>query len=365
MYKSKKMKKILIFFSILCVGCSENTTTTVIEVPTYTLQTNISPVNSGTISPSSGVFDRGEQITITAFPNKYYQFKNWSDPINSNVNPTTITLSKNTTIAVVFQKIDDDEDGIVNDADKCKDTKKEVAVDGNGCSEDQKKDDDNDGVINGIDLCPSTKTGIVVNELGCAIIKDIEGNVYGTITIGEQTWMSENLTSTTYNDGTSIPNIKEVDAWSSTTLGAYSDYENSLQNATNYGRLYNWRVTTKDICPTGWKIPSKEDWETLIDEVGGAAIAGKHLKQTGTQFWFTPNEDFSTNKFGFNAIGGGAKYANGDSDSLNRGAFFWSSTPSNSGVDFAINYVLGFSRNEVREINSHLNNGYSIRCIKK
>src|SRR5664279_2133742 len=86
-----------------------------------------------------------------------------------------------------------------------------------------------------------------------AVVTDIDGNVYTTVTIGTQVWMVENLKTTKYNDGTSIPNITDGAAWESLTTPGYCFYNNEAANKTTYGALYNWyTVNSSKLAPTGW-----------------------------------------------------------------------------------------------------------------
>ena len=88
-------------------------------------------------------------------------------------------------------------------------------------------------------------------------VTDIDGNVYQTVTIGEQTWMTSNLRTTRYKDGEAIPIVTDNDEWSELTTPAYAWYNNdSAKYASIYGALYNWYVVeTAKLCPEGWRVP--------------------------------------------------------------------------------------------------------------
>ena len=92
-------------------------------------------------------------------------------------------------------------------------------------------------------------------DLTYGSITDIEGNIYRTIQIGAQTWMAENLRTILYNDGTKIVNV----SWP----------ENDISNKDLYGAFYNhYAVNSGKLCPTGWHVPSDEEWKQLEMELG-------------------------------------------------------------------------------------------------
>jgi uncharacterized protein (TIGR02145 family) len=131
---------------------------------------------------------------------------------------------------------------------------------------------------------------ITVNACSSLTVIDVDNNTYSTVAIGNQCWTKTNLKVTQYNDGiTAIP-LENTGgsggssmAWQNLVTGAYTIYgnESSTQtNATNYGFLYNWYAaagisgtSTKNICPTGWKVPSDADWTTLIQYIDNSASA--------------------------------------------------------------------------------------------
>ena len=95
--------------------------------------------------------------------------------------------------------------------------------------------------------------------------QDIDGNIYHTVTIGTQTWMLENLKTTKFRNGESIPNVTDNAAWAGLTSVAWCDYDNSASNGNIFGHLYNWYAATdsRNIAPAGWHVPTLEEWQTL------------------------------------------------------------------------------------------------------
>ena len=89
-------------------------------------------------------------------------------------------------------------------------------------------------------------------------VKDIDGNVYHTVTIGTQIWMVENLKTTKYRNGDGIPNVTDNTQWGNLTTWAYCNYNNDAANGTKYGKLYNWYAVndSRNIAPTGWHVPT-------------------------------------------------------------------------------------------------------------
>lgn len=157
------------------------------------------------------------------------------------------------------------------------------------------------------------------------MVKDIDGNIYKTITIGSQTWMADNLKTTKYNDGTAIPYVSDS-AKLLATDPAYCLYNNDLANKSIYGVLYNWYVvSTKKLCPTGWHVPTNEEWTALATVLGGENITGGKLKETGIKHWVNPNSGAS-NESGFTALPGGYRSVFGAFDGIGSFCGWWSTT---------------------------------------
>ena len=195
-------------------------------------------------------------------------------------------------------------------------------------------------------------------------VTDIDGNVYNTIAIGNQVWMTENLKTTKFNDGSSIPLITDNTVWNYLSSPGYCFNNNdSVINKNVYGALYNWySVNTGKLAPIGWRIPTKDDWNALIFSLGGDSIAGGKLKETAQLHWQIPNVG-ATNEIGFTALPGGIRGNAGSFINTGYLCFWWSNTLS--GTSDALSFTVNNSKVSI-DMNGHnKGNGFSIRCIKK
>jgi uncharacterized protein (TIGR02145 family) len=212
------------------------------------------------------------------------------------------------------------------------------------------------GYGNEISFTPVLETGTVT---------DIEGNVYQTIKIGTQWWMSENLKTTKYNDGTSIPLVEDYQIWSNifnVPAPAYCWFNNTVLYKDTYGALYNWHaVNTGILAPTGWHVPTDAEWTILTTYLGGEDVAGGKMKEVGTTHWTIPNAG-ATNSCGFNALPAGWRHTNGMFEEIAIGTYFWATSPANAGD--AWNRYLNYSSNNIIRADWFQSYGYSVRCIK-
>jgi uncharacterized protein (TIGR02145 family) len=182
-------------------------------------------------------------------------------------------------------------------------------------------------------------------------VKDIDGNVYRTVQIGNQTWMAENLKTTRYNDGSQIHTSNGGPAgytnWFDLSTGAYCWYENDTAYKDIYGALYNWHaVGNGNLCPTGWHVPTDSEWTTLINFLGGENVAAINL----------------TNPSGFAAIPVGELNGWGF---VENSLIWWSVTPydlKNLGVPYA--YLRSLWVDKVIRAWEPASYGYSVRCLK-
>ena len=194
-------------------------------------------------------------------------------------------------------------------------------------------------------------------------VEDIDGNVYIKVTIGAQSWLSENLKVTKYNDGSPISNITDNSEWGSSTNGAYCWYNNNATSTKDtYGALYNWNaVNTRKLCPAGWHVPTVGEWDALINYLKGEGVAGGKLKDTGIEHWVSPNTG-ATNETGFTALPSGIRNNSGDYGYVGSLSTWWSSEEydTNSAYVYSISY-----NNSI--VVRHLDlkyMGFSVRCLK-
>ncbi|HOD88965.1 MAG TPA: FISUMP domain-containing protein [Bacteroidales bacterium] len=189
------------------------------------------------------------------------------------------------------------------------------------------------------------------------------GVTYNTVQIGSQCWLKENLKTTHYNDGTSIPNVTDNAIWETTTSGAYCCYDNNPSNCNTYGALYNWyAVNTDKLCPNGWHVPSDAEWTTLVNYLGGASVAGGALKEAGTSHWSSPNTS-ATNSSGFSALPGGNRYgSDGSFYYLGSYGYWWSSTEYDGSN--AWSRLLAYDFANVYRYYSYKRVGFSVRCLR-
>jgi uncharacterized protein (TIGR02145 family) len=214
------------------------------------------------------------------------------------------------------------------------------------------------------DIPTSSKT-ITFNFIPCA---DGDNNNYPVVEIGTQVWMEENLKSTKYIDGSSIPYVYDNLEWYNLITDAYCWYLNDPDSYKNkYGALYNWYAVNKGkLCPIGWHVTTRANWVTLTDYLGGADIAGGKLKSTigwDNGYFF----EIGTNETGFTALPGGirdASYENyGVYILMGTDGYWWTSTAYD---DYSVWYhsLSNFNSSIYESTSNYKTNGYSVRCIK-
>ena len=195
------------------------------------------------------------------------------------------------------------------------------------------------------------------------VCSDASENHYATVKIGTQTWMAENLKSAKYCNGIDIVNEPNMNNWSLLTGGAWCHLNNDITMEDKYGKLYNFYAASdsRNPCPCGWHVPTKLEWETLINYLGGTEVAGGKVKQSGDQYWQSPN--VADNQSYFTALPGRARTNLGYFGTDNgEDAFFY--TKTGSGSNYAWVVGLGYSSAGIFPSETSKKIGGSIRCIK-
>jgi uncharacterized protein (TIGR02145 family) len=209
----------------------------------------------------------------------------------------------------------------------------------------------------------------------------IDGYDYPTVSIGTQCWTKENLRVRRYSDGTEIRFDKSggsggnsSSTWATGNYGAYTIYAHDSvatpsSNLSNYGYLYNWYAvkgiitnggtSTKNICPSGWHVPTDAEWTTLTTYlVGGNSGAGRVLKKNDA-LWTT---NTGTNTSGFSVLPGGVRTDDGRFVNVRYYATFWTASDYD-GNDAWFRYIEG-PNNNVSSSHWGYSNGCSVRCLK-
>ena len=202
-----------------------------------------------------------------------------------------------------------------------------------------------------------------------------DGQIYKTVKIGKQVWMAENLNYRKEIGGEKISYASQRDRDDQAyfklarryAFGTWLDdptsfcYGDDSTNCSKYGRLFTWIVANK-VCPEGWHLPSRAEWDTLIDFVGGKELAGKILKSSNS--WFGKGN--GTDDYGFSALPAGHRYVTDEftRDLFNnekRYATFWSSTEHDSADAYIAS--LSYYRNSADWVHDYKNLGLSVRCV--
>jgi uncharacterized protein (TIGR02145 family) len=215
-------------------------------------------------------------------------------------------------------------------------------------------------------------------DLTYGTMTDQEGQTYKTIVIGSQEWMAENLNTSTYRNGEPILTNLSSEEWENTIntqQGAWYYYNNNPSNSCPYGKLYNWYacVDSRNLCPSGWHIPSDAEWSEMINYLdpnadGGSNTgnyAGGKLKslgtlEEGTGSFFSPNYG-ATNSSGFSAVAGSGCNSAGTFANLGTNGTWWSST--SYGANQAWIRIVGAYGDNVSRFGVYRQGGYSVRCV--
>lgn len=207
-------------------------------------------------------------------------------------------------------------------------------------------------------------------------LTDVDGNVYKTVKIGNQWWMSEDLKVSRYSNGTSLLKVQsDNQQWQNDTAGAFCDIKDNTQ--TTIGEFYNWYAVnnTNNLAPAGWHIPTDNDWKELEEYLGMKKVdadnenwRGTHeaekLKIEAPNGWTRYGEIWGTNESGFTALARGCRLYDGTpgDPGLFATGFWWSSTPHSE--NHAWYRYLDYKNPNVYRAFCLKSYGFSVRCVK-
>ena len=254
-------------------------------------------------------------------------------------------------------------------------------------------DDSHASVSAGTDTYTCTLTGLssgsryyarayVKNEVATAYgeqvvfstkVLDIEGNIYGTVCIGNQVWMKENLRTTKYNDNSPIPIVLSDTEWKTIVTPAYCWFNHNEGYKNTFGALYNWyTVETGKLCPAGWHVPDDNEYKTMEISLGMSVEQAELWEWRGTDEGYKMkstttwnNNGNGSNSSGFNGLCGGYRFGQtGAFYALGILTYWWSSDPDKNDNAQAVYRRLDFDNSRVHRSVTSKRGGKYIRCIK-
>lgn len=207
-------------------------------------------------------------------------------------------------------------------------------------------------------------------------VKDIDGNEYPIVKIGDQLWFGDNLRTTRYVNGDPIPLITNDSEWSKLNQGAWCWYDNNSNHDVKYGKLYNWYAVTdsRGLCPEGWHVPTDEEWYEMENYVDpriydpeainwrGSDGATKLKAVTGFYAGSSRGDRGSADEFGFSARMGGYRHIYGLYLNFEGSGLWWTSTQF---IDhYALYRMMYFDLSQIRRLVDSKRYGFSVRCMK-
>jgi uncharacterized protein (TIGR02145 family) len=169
---------------------------------------------------------------------------------------------------------------------------------------------------------------------------------YPAVQIAGLWWMQENLSVTRYQNGDSIPDgTADHAAWAQLSTGAWAYPDSQAALRRSFGLLYNWYAVNdpRGLCPTGWRLPTHDEWTALTNALGGETKAGAQLKGKG--------------------LAAGFRGSDGTYGGLGAYAYWWSST--GSGINGAWGRFVDGTQSGIFMMDGYKRSAFSVRCVAK
>ncbi len=230
---------------------------------------------------------------------------------------------------------------------------------------------------------------------GKEVLDRRDKELYGTVEINGECWLSENLRIDEIED---LEEAQDKEEWREMAgeEPIFATKENTgegeMVDVGNYGYLYNWiAVDETDLCPEGWSVPTDEEWHELetylskedcrenrnihdFNNGWGCSSAGSKMMgvyenaEDNGSVWNDPewnckeSEEYDCS--GFNGLPAGYRYSDGDFGGLGRSAIFWSSSLEDANTNMVLRRQLGVGETGIRRVSSFPGAGFSVRCLK-
>jgi uncharacterized protein (TIGR02145 family)/uncharacterized repeat protein (TIGR02543 family) len=355
--------------SIIMTGNKTLTAHYTIKKWTLTMTINPSAGGSVALTPSTGPYNNGTSVSLVATAKTGYQFASWSGDASGTNPSTSVMMNANKNVTATFTAIQytitfatlSTDQGIVSQANPSTITVTAGATVVNLPKPPIKNDYDfsfwqaPDGSTFNANT-PVNKSMTVTATWNQ--IFDGDQNTYHTVTIGNLTWLKENLITTTLNDGNTAITHATAATWPTNLTGsAYCWYNDDPTYKNDYGALYNWAsASNPNIAPKGWHVATKDDWNNLTTVYSNTDA----LKEAGEVHWTFGNT--GTNTSNFTALPGGWLSGGGGYYNLQGTGFWWTST----GIDAttAYGFYIDIYSTTIAEAPGDKTNGYSIRCVR-
>ena len=182
--------------------------------------------------------------------------------------------------------------------------------------------------------------------LGSGVAATAQPTDYPAVQIAGLWWMQENLSVTRYQNGDSIPDgTADHAAWAQLSTGAWAYPDSQAALRSSFGLLYNWYAVNdpRGLCPTGWRLPTHDEWTALTNALGGETKAGAQLKGKG--------------------LAAGFRGSDGTYGGLGAYAYWWSST--GSGINGAWGRFVDGTQSGIFMMDGYKRSAFSVRCVAK
>ena len=182
--------------------------------------------------------------------------------------------------------------------------------------------------------------------LGSGVAATAQPTDYPAVQIAGLWWMQENLSVTRYQNGDSIPDgTADHPSWAQLSTGAWAYPDSQAALRRSFGLLYNWYAANdpRGLCPTGWRLPTHDEWTALTNALGGETKAGAQLKGKG--------------------LAAGFRGSDGTYGGLGSYAYWWSST--GSGINGAWGRFVDGTQSGIFMMDGYKRSAFSVRCVAK